>query len=123
MVVHAEVSSSPSVVAPDGSSIDVLVVGERGSMVRCRLGPGEVTRPVRHASVEETWYVLRGTGYVSIDGEAVALRAGVSVVIPTGTPFQFRAGFGGLEVVITTMPPWPGPHAAQPADGPWAPTL
>ena len=30
---------------------------------------------------------------------------------------------GGLELVITTMPPWPGPDEATPASGPWAPTV
>jgi mannose-6-phosphate isomerase-like protein (cupin superfamily) len=123
MVVTAEVPSSPDVVAPDGSSIGLLVVGDRGSMVHCTLDRGDVTRAVRHRMVEEVWYVASGAGYVWIGGETVPLRRGTSVVIPTGTPFQFRAGYAGLEVVITTMPPWPGPDEAEPADGPWPSTV
>ncbi len=123
MVVTAEVPPSPDAVAPDGSSIGLLVVGERGSMVQSTLDRGEVTRAVRHRTVEEVWYVTAGTGHVWIGGETVALRRGVSVVIPVGTPFQFRAGYGGLEVIITTMPPWPGADEADPVDGPWPPTV
>jgi mannose-6-phosphate isomerase-like protein (cupin superfamily) len=123
MVVTADVPPSPDAVAPDGSSIGLLVVGERGSMVHCTLGRGDVTRAVQHRTVEEMWFVTGGAGHAWIGGETVPLRRGTSVVIPTGTPFQFRAGYGGLELVITTMPPWPGPDEATPASGPWAPTV
>jgi mannose-6-phosphate isomerase-like protein (cupin superfamily) len=123
MAITASVPSTPDVVAPDGSSIGLLVVGDRGSMVHCQLDRGAVTRAVRHRTVEEVWYVDGGTGLVWIGGDVVELRRGVSVVIPVGTPFQFRAGYGGLSVVITTMPPWPGATEAEPADGLWPPTV
>ena len=52
--------------------------------------------------------------------EIVDLEAGASVSIPLRTAFQFRAvGTQPLEVVMTTMPPWPGPSEAVPADGIW----
>jgi UDP:flavonoid glycosyltransferase YjiC (YdhE family) len=36
------------------------------------------------------------------------------------TAFQFRAVSAlPLEVVMTTMPPWPGPSEAVPAEGVW----
>jgi mannose-6-phosphate isomerase-like protein (cupin superfamily) len=53
----------------------------------------------------------------------VALRPGLSLSIPTGAAFQFRnVGEETLEIVIVTMPPWPGADEALPCDGLWEPT-
>ena len=53
--------------------------------------------------------------------EVVDLVPGIAVTIPLGTSFQFRAtGSEPLEVIITTMPPWPGADEAVPADGHWS---
>ena len=123
MVTAVELPSDPDAVAPDGSEIRLLVAGRRGSMAHAALGPGAVTRPVQHRTVEEVWYVVSGSGQIAIGGDIVSVRAGASVLIPTGTPFQFRAGYAGLGVVMTTMPPWPGPDEAEPAEGPWTPTV
>ena len=122
MVNSVAIPASPDAVAPDGSLIGVLAASERGSMAHCTLAAGAVSRPVRHRTVEELWFVVGGSGVLSLGGEALALRRGVSVAIPTATPFQFRAGHGGLELVIMTMPPWPGGDEAEPAAGPWEPT-
>ena len=123
MVTAVELPSQPDTVAPDGSHIRVLAVGSCGSMAHAALPPGAVTRPVKHRTVEEVWYVVSGSGQIAVGSEVVAVRAGSSLVIPTGTPFQFRAGYAGLGVVITTMPPWPGPDDAEPAEGPWTATV
>ena len=117
------IPDAPDTIAPDGSLIGLLATGERGSMVHCTLPPGAVTRAVRHRSVEEVWLVLGGTGVLALGDERLSLRRGVSVVIPPRTPFQFRAGWRGLELVIVTMPPWPGADEAEPAPGPWLPVV
>jgi len=123
MVTAVELPSEPDTVAPDGSYIRLLAVGSVGSMAHAALAPGAVTRPVRHRTVEEIWYVVSGSGQIAVGGEVLGVRAGSSLVIPAGTPFQFRAGYAGLGVVMTTMPPWPGPDEAEPAEGPWTPTV
>ncbi|MEC9445666.1 MAG: hypothetical protein VYC59_02675, partial [Chloroflexota bacterium] len=55
-------SISPDATAPDGSEIRLLVTTVNGatksSLVEVVLNPGQVTRPVRHRTVEEVWYVL-----------------------------------------------------------------
>src|SRR5215831_9204629 len=117
-VISVSRPDTPDTIAPDGSLIRLLAAGERGSMVHCTLPANVVTRAVRHRSVEEVWYVLGGTGVLAVGDEQLALRRGVSVVVPARTPFQFRAGQAGLEVVIVTMPPWPGADEAEPATGP-----
>ena len=105
----------------------MLSSGSRVSMILCTLPPGAVTRPVRHRTVEELWYCVRGRGRLwrSLDGreETVSLEQGVSTSIPTGAAFQFRCDGDDepLEIVIVTMPPWPGDDEAVPVEGRWAP--
>ncbi len=110
--------------APDGSEVRILLSRPGGSMAHFRLQAGQVSRAVRHRSVEEIWYVLDGNGEMwrgAGDEQSYAsLAAGVCLTIPRGVSFQFRAtGAGALEVVATTMPPWPGPDEAEFVEGPW----
>ena len=112
--------------APDGSRIRFLPALKGGSMVHCTLAPGQVSSPVRHRSVEEVWYFLRGTGELwrkpagSASGTVVEVGPGTAVDIPLGAHFQFRnTGAGPLEIVIVTLPPWPGEDEAVPVSGFW----
>lgn len=120
-------SPQPDVVAPDGSAIRLLVSGGRASTVHCSLQPGETTVAVRHRTVEEIWYCLAGRGELwrRLEGEeqVTELEPGVSADIPLGVEFQFRAtGDTALEILIATMPPWPGEDEAVAVDGPWEAT-
>lgn len=117
-------AAKPDLFAPDGSEIRVLAEGRRGSMCLCTLPAGGVSKAVVHQTVEELWYVVSGTGEVwrrcGENEETVEVRAGVSLNIPVGTQFQFRnTGGDSLQIIITTMPPWPGPAEAMPCEGPW----
>ena len=112
--------------APDGSRIRLLPALDGGSMVHCSLAPGQVSSPVRHRSVEEIWYFLRGTGELwrkpaeAASGAVVPVGRGTAVDIPLGAHFQFRnTGVNPLEIVIVTMPPWPGEDEAVPVPGFW----
>ncbi len=112
------------VLAPDGSEVRLLLALAGGSMAHFRLPAGKVSRAVRHVTVEEIWYVLGGTGemWLSQDerAEIVPVSAGVSLTIPLGTAFQFRASDDGpLTAVAITMPPWPGAEEAVFVDGVW----
>ena len=115
------------VIAPDGSEIRLLATVSAGSMVHCRLAAGAVSQAVAHRTVEELWYVLAGQGQMwrSHGGResVVELAPGCSLNIPVGTSFQFRnTGEGPLDVVIVTMPPWPGEDEAVPRKGRWTAT-
>ena len=113
--------------APDGSEVRLLAVGERGSMAHFRLAPGGVSLAVAHRTVEELWYFVGGRGRMwrrlgDIE-ETVDVAPGVSIAIPVGTRFQFRCdGEEPLEAVGVTIPPWPGPDEAYVVDGTWEPT-
>lgn len=116
------------VLAPDGSEVRLLITATRGSMAHFRLAPGAVTRAVRHASVEELWYFVGGRGLMWRKNDAgesvVAVHPGMSIDIPVGTAFQFRAdGETPLEIVGVTIPPWPGPDEAIFVDGAWEPSV
>jgi mannose-6-phosphate isomerase-like protein (cupin superfamily) len=113
------------VLAPDGSEVRILLSLSGGSMAHFRLHPGQVSRAVRHRTVEEIWYVLSGAGdmWRSADDGAhiVALQPGTCLTIPVGTVFQFRAtGDAPLAAVAITMPPWPGDDEAEIVGGLWA---
>jgi mannose-6-phosphate isomerase-like protein (cupin superfamily) len=114
-------------IAPDGSEVRLLATTGRGSMAHFRLPAGGVSKPVAHRTVEELWYFVAGRGEMwrrDLQGEeVVAVHPGVSISIPLGTAFQFRAGREGpLEAVGVTMPPWPGMDEAVPAEGIWPPS-
>ncbi|MGY1776781.1 cupin domain-containing protein [Geodermatophilus sp. SYSU D00804] len=104
------------------------MTGTRGGTAHFTLPAGTVSRAIEHRTVEELWYVVSGYGQMwrrpstAPDG-VVDLRPGVSLSIPAGTTFQFRARDGEpLTAVATTMPPWPGEDEAQPREGVWRPT-
>ncbi|MBV2155001.1 cupin domain-containing protein [Kitasatospora sp. SUK 42] len=95
------------------------------------LDPGEVTRAVSHATVQELWQVTAGGGELwrrqGDREETVRLAPGTAVSIPLGTAFQFRSdpdGDGPLRIAAVTLPPWPGTDTeARSEDGPWKATV
>jgi mannose-6-phosphate isomerase-like protein (cupin superfamily) len=113
----------PDAIAPDGSAVRILERVSRGSMAHFELAAGATSLAVRHRTVEELWYFLSGRGEMWLsDSGVVEVEPGVSLAIPVGTAFQFRAlGEEPLCAVGTTMPPWPGEDEAVAADGPWSP--
>jgi mannose-6-phosphate isomerase-like protein (cupin superfamily) len=120
--------AAPDVLAPDGSEVRILLSLTGGSMAHFRLGPGQVSRAVRHRTVAEIWYILSGHGAMwrSAGGqEAVtSLAPGTCLSIEPGTAFQFRADTAEqLDAVAITMPPWPGEGEAEFVPGPWAPAV
>jgi mannose-6-phosphate isomerase-like protein (cupin superfamily) len=121
--------AAPDTIAPDGSAVRLLARARGGSMAHFELGAGETSRPMRHRTVEELWYFVGGHGAMwrrDPEGreEVVDVRPGVSLDIPLGTAFQFRAfGDEPLSAVGVTMPPWPGEDEAVPAEGKWTPTV
>ena len=103
-------------------------------MVEVIISDDEVSRAVRHRTVEEAWYVISGAGEVwrcppGIPAGGISparVTAGDALVIPRGWEFQFRAEAGSdLRFICVTMPAWPGMDEAVEAreGGLGAPTL
>lgn len=116
--------ADPTVTAPDGSDVRVLLALSGGGMAHFELAPGRCSAAVRHHTVDELWYVVSGQAQMwrSQDGREaiVTLRPGTSLSIPVGTSFQFRTtGAVAFAAVGVTMPPWPGSGEAEFVAGPW----
>ena len=117
----------PTVTAPDGSDVRVLLALSGGSMAHFTLAAGRVSQAVTHRTVEEIWYVVAGRGQMwrrqGGHESVVDLVPGLCLTLPLGTEFQFRAAAEqGVCAVAITMPPWPGPDEAVPVAGPWVPS-
>jgi len=120
--------TDPTVVAPDGSDVRVLLGLQAGGMAHFQLAAGQTARAVAHRTVEEVWFVVSGCGEMwrrsGEREEVTVLEPGVCLTIPLGTHFQFRAASDqAVSAVAITMPPWPGPDEAVWVAGPWTPTL
>ena len=82
-------------VAPDGSQIRKLLALRGASCMHCTLRAGQTSRAMRHRSVEEIWFVLKGRGKLwrkrrRAELVVVDLAPGLCAVIPRGVHFQFR---------------------------------
>ena len=120
--------ADPTVVAPDGSDVRVLLGLQAGGMAHFQLAAGQTARAVVHRTVEEVWYVVGGRGEMwrraGEREEVTVLEPGVCLTIPLGTHFQFRASPDQtVSAVAITMPPWPGPDEAVWVAGPWTPSV
>ena len=116
--------TDPTVIAPDGSDVRVLLATDGGSMAHFQLAPGRVARAIVHRTVDEIWYIVGGRGEMwrrQVDREeTVILSEGLYLTIPAGTHFQFRADeHAALSAIAITMPPWPGEDEAVFVEGPW----
>ncbi|MFM9067409.1 MAG: cupin domain-containing protein [Planctomycetota bacterium] len=116
--------AQPTIVAPDGSDVRVLLQLSGGSMAHFELAAGRVSAAIKHRTVEEIWYILSGEGIMwrKLDEseEIVTLAPGICLTIPLGTHFQFRASSqSALTAVGITMPPWPGADEAIPVSAKW----
>jgi mannose-6-phosphate isomerase-like protein (cupin superfamily) len=105
--------SKMDVYAPDGSEIRLLLSTSRGSSCHCTLPANGISLAGMHRSVEEIWYCVQGRGQVwrkrDEQESEIEIFPGVCLSIPPYTQFQFRTvGVEALEIIITTMPPWPG---------------
>jgi mannose-6-phosphate isomerase-like protein (cupin superfamily) len=114
----------PDAKAPDGSAVRVLLSLSGGGMATFELPPGATSMPVKHRTVEEIWFVLRGTGEMwrkqAELEEVLSLGPDVCLTIPLGTAFQFRCtGPDPLTILGVTMPPWPGEGEAYQVEGKW----
>lgn len=119
-----DLTAAPVTLAPDGSEIREGPRLKGGSFAHCTLPAGQVSRPVAHRTVEEIWYCVAGAGEVwrrqGEHAEVITFLPGVSLTIPLGTSFQFRATDSQpLEFVIVTMPAWPGAGEAYEVTGRW----
>jgi mannose-6-phosphate isomerase-like protein (cupin superfamily) len=125
--IHLRVARQ--VLAPDGSTVHLLLAVDEGGMAVFELPADAVARTVRHPRVQEIWFVLAGYGRIWRRTEAGAervlpLEPGVSLTIARRTSFQFRCdGPQPLQILGVTMPAWAGGDDAELVEGYWPSTV
>src|ERR1700757_2175473 len=88
--------ASPTVKAPDGSDVRVLLAGSRGSCAHFELAGGQTSTAVVHRTVEEIWFFLTGRGQMWLapaegDGGVIDVLTRDSLTTPPGAPLHFRS--------------------------------
>ena len=96
-----------------------IVTGGEGGVANVHVVRITKGTPHRHEGYDEVYYVLAGTGTITLGQETHALRPGSVVVIPAGVLHSLEASEGKeLEFVIFGMPPMGmGDERARPRKG------
>ena len=85
-----------------------IVTGGEGGVANVHVARVKSLPPFFHTGYDEVYYVVSGTGTVTLDGEISPLRPGSVVVIPAGVTHALQAAEGEeLEFVIFGTPPIP----------------
>lgn len=116
-------SETPNAIAPDGAEIRVLLDRPHGatrlSLAEALVKPGERTACVSHKTIEEMWYIVRGTGrFHRLDSEGAEEQTaevvpGDALLIPAGYRFWVEnTGLDDLVFLCCGTPPWPGQDEA-----------
>jgi quercetin dioxygenase-like cupin family protein len=83
-----------------------IVTGGEGGVANVQVATTTGLPPFLHTGYDEVYYVLSGTGTVTLNGEAHRLRPGSVVVIPAGVSHALQIDPGQeLEFVIFGTPP------------------
>lgn len=105
----------PRFTAPDGSDLaEVLhphreaLPGEGAfSLSWARLAPGGATLPHRLEGRSETYWILEGTGTMTVGSRRVLLEPGTAVLVPPGVAqWVENQGEGDLAFLCLVCPPW-----------------
>jgi mannose-6-phosphate isomerase-like protein (cupin superfamily) len=91
----------------DGSTIrEVLAYRNSGirnqSLAEARLPPGRATIPHHHAKTEEIYYILSGTGDMTLGEDSRSVVPGDAIAIPPGERHTIR-NTGPDELVFLCM--------------------
>jgi len=96
---------TPSLDCPFGN-VQRIVTGGEGGVANVHVVRVTQGKPHLHTGYDEVYYVLSGTGTITLDGERHALRPGDVAVIPAGVAHSLAAEPGQeLEFVIFGTPP------------------
>jgi mannose-6-phosphate isomerase-like protein (cupin superfamily) len=83
-----------------------IVTGGEGGVANVHVVKVTKGTPHLHTGYDEVYYVLSGTGTITLDGDERPLRAGSVAVVPAGVPHSLEASPGEeLEFVIFGTPP------------------
>lgn len=95
MDIH-NIDRVPAFATKDGSEIRELLAHrnsciQKQSLAEARLPPGAATAPHYHPATEEIYYILEGTGQMTIAGQLCAVGPGDAIAIPPGAVHTITA--------------------------------
>jgi quercetin dioxygenase-like cupin family protein len=97
-----ETWDDPDLAAKSPVRWKILISGERGPSSQLTTGIAEMAPgtllPLHYHEPAETYYVISGTGYVTVDDREASLSAGDSVFIPSNAKHSLRCT--GTEKLI-----------------------
>ncbi|HEY1366267.1 MAG TPA: cupin domain-containing protein [Gaiellaceae bacterium] len=76
------------------------------SLTEATLEAGQATQRHYHATSEEIYFLLEGSGEMEVDGERAHVEAGDAVLIPPGAWHQIRADDARLRFLCCCAPPY-----------------
>jgi mannose-6-phosphate isomerase-like protein (cupin superfamily) len=94
MDIH-NIARVPAFTTKDGSEIRELLAHRNScirkqSLAEARLPPAAATAPHFHPETEEIYYILEGTGRITIGSEACDVGPGDAIAIPPGAVHTIR---------------------------------
>jgi mannose-6-phosphate isomerase-like protein (cupin superfamily) len=99
--ITKDTSEIREILAPRNSSLKLQ------SLAEATLHPGKATEEHYHATSEEIYYVLRGTGRMRIEGETRDVEPGDGITIPPGKHHKlWNTGSGDLIFLCLCVPPY-----------------
>jgi mannose-6-phosphate isomerase-like protein (cupin superfamily) len=104
-------SAAEAFTTADGSTIRELI-GPRTtppgaqSLAEATLAAGQATQRHYHATSEEIYFLLEGSGEMEVDGERAHVEAGDAILIPPGAWHQIRADDVTLRFLCCCAPPY-----------------
>jgi mannose-6-phosphate isomerase-like protein (cupin superfamily) len=105
-------NSSPPFTTKDGSTIRSLLertnsAAANQSLAEATVPPGASTTPHRHPKTEEIYYILSGTGRMTLGGEARDVGPLDAILIPPGTRHTLaNTGPNPLVFLCCCAPPY-----------------
>jgi len=99
-------------ITKDGSIIRELMhpfvhLNHNQSLAEAVIPPGAITLLHKHNNCEEIYYVLSGSGIMTLGDEQFDIMEGDTIAIPPGTPHNVRnSGAALLKVLCACAPPY-----------------
>ncbi len=85
-----------------------IITGGEGGVANVHVVQVTKGAPHAHADYDEVYYVLSGSGTITLDQQTHSVGPGSAVVIPAGVPHSLEANPGEvLEFIIFGVPPMP----------------
>jgi mannose-6-phosphate isomerase-like protein (cupin superfamily) len=85
-----------------GNRVKAVYVGDAGSIAAIQIGD---LKPHTHEMASEMFYVVEGSGQMTVGDAKQPLKAGDLMIVPKGVLHSIKSDSGLLKAILITMPP------------------